>query len=179
MFTNVISNCSWLLFLLSDSVLCLFFSLPPSLSLMLKHIHTCTLNHIYLLACFLHASTCTLTLYILCLCFKRGKPKVIVPLMNAKCNGLADRTRPNSWMVDMDTMSFYYILNVPKCFLKQQLPSSGKQCWKDETSFTCLWTDWGVVILEIVRICGNTTDNWCADNVDSQLQYETRYSLLE
>ena len=115
MFTDVISNCAWLLFLLSDSVLCFFFSLP--LSLMLKHIHTCTLNHIYTYLLAFCMQACALTLSILCLCFKRGKPKVTVPLMTAKCNGLADtdRTRPNSWMVHIPWV-FNYILNVPNCF---------------------------------------------------------------
>ena len=115
MFTDVISNCAWLLFLLSDSVLCFFFSLL--FSLMLKHIHTCTLNHIYTYLLAFCMQACALTLSILCLCFKRGKPKVTVPLMTAKCNGLADtdRTRPNSWMVHIPWV-FNYILNVPNCF---------------------------------------------------------------
>ena len=65
LYLNYVYRCDIKLFLIgvvfSDSVLCFFFSLP--LSLMLRHIHICTLNQIYLFACFLHASTCTHPIY--------------------------------------------------------------------------------------------------------------------
>ena len=107
MFTDVISNCSWLV-LFSAILFFASFSLSLSLSCSDTYTYVHWIRYTYLLAFCMQAHA--LTLSILCLCFKRGKPKVIVPLMTAKCNGLADtdRTRPNSWMVDIPWVFITY-----------------------------------------------------------------------